>query len=65
MKKIEPLIRKIALSEDDDGNDLAYWLGRTPEERIEAMALLREHHFAVTGHIVPPRIEKIVTRRPL
>lgn len=29
---------------DDQGNELAYWLTRTPAERLEALELLRQIH---------------------
>ncbi len=64
MKKIEPIVRKAALTEDEDRENLRYWLGRPPEERIEAMRCLREQHFTLQGHKVPPRIKKIATKRP-
>ena len=62
MKKIEPVVKKIALNEDDERNDLQFWLGRTPEERIEAMRMMREHYFHVMGYKKPPRIEKCVKK---
>ena len=64
MKKVEPIVKKIILDEDNDRNDLRYWLSRPPEERIEAMRFLREHYFSVMGHTEPPKIEKIVIKRP-
>ncbi|PKL39953.1 MAG: hypothetical protein CVV44_06960 [Spirochaetae bacterium HGW-Spirochaetae-1] len=64
MKKIEPVVKKCSFDEDDDKKDLQYWLRRSTEERIEAMSHLREHHFMVMGLAEPPRIEKIVTKRP-
>ncbi|MEF2276735.1 hypothetical protein V3W47_00375 [Deinococcus sp. YIM 134068] len=30
---------------DDQGNELAYWLARTPAERLEALELLRQIHY--------------------
>lgn len=30
---------------DDQGNELAYWLTRTPAERLEALELLRQIHY--------------------
>lgn len=29
----------------DQGNELAYWLTRTPAERLEALELLRQIHY--------------------
>lgn len=30
---------------DDQGNELVYWLGRSPAERLEALELLRQIHY--------------------
>lgn len=30
---------------EDEGDDLAYWLTRTPAERLEALELLRQIHY--------------------
>lgn len=30
---------------EDQGNELAYWLARTPAERLEALELLRQIHY--------------------
>ena len=39
--KIVPVVRKVLLKEaDDDGNDLAYWLGQPVQKRAEAATFL-------------------------
>ncbi len=43
--------------------DLAYWLSRTPGERIAAMEILREQFYALRGYAETPRIQKIITMR--
>lgn len=64
MIKIEPIVKKIKLMDDNDINDFNYWLTRTPAERIEAIQILRRHYFSVMGYTKPPTIEKIAIKRP-
>ncbi len=33
------------ISLDDEGGDKAYWLSRTPEERLEAAELMRQMNY--------------------
>ncbi len=64
MRKIEPVVKKVPLHEDDDRISLLYWLGRSPDERMDAMRSLREQYYAVMNYDNPPRIEKTVLKRP-
>ncbi len=46
-----------------DAEELAYWLSRSPEERVEAVGFLtRRRHFLETGLPLPP-LDKRVGRR--
>ena len=46
-----------------DAEELAYWLSRPAEERVEAVGFLtRRRHFLETGHGLPP-MDKTVGRR--
>jgi hypothetical protein len=38
---IKKVVKKAKLSSKAAGNDLKYWLSRTPEERISAVEILR------------------------
>ena len=44
---IKKIIKKSALK--DKGNDLAYWLSKSPEERIEALEILRKQFHGNTA----------------
>ncbi|TAL36695.1 MAG: hypothetical protein EPN93_07670 [Spirochaetes bacterium] len=56
---IESIVRIV--DRDDDAADLRYWLGKTPEERIEAVILLREQYMRSIGYDKEPEVEPIVT----
>ena len=41
VRKIMPIVRKVALKEANDyGQDLNYWMGKTPAERLAAVTFL-------------------------
>jgi hypothetical protein len=56
---IEPIVRII--DRDDDAADLRYWLGKTPEERIEAVMEIREQYLRSIGYNKTPEVEPVVT----
>lgn len=48
---------------EQDADDLAYWLSRSPEERVEAVGFLsRNLYFLQHGRDLPP-LDKTVGRR--
>lgn len=57
-RSIEPVVR--ILDCEDEKSDLAYWLGRSPEERVDAVLRLREQHIRAMGHKTRPRVEAVV-----
>ena len=42
----------------DPDDDLRYWLGRSPQERVEAVEFLRSQYFALAGREEPPRLTR-------
>jgi hypothetical protein len=44
-------------TQQDEGNDLAYWLTRTPEERLSALEFLRKQHYDGPE----PRLQRVLT----
>jgi hypothetical protein len=53
---IEKVVRKAKLSQFDEiKENLAYWLSKSPEERVEAVEILRRMHY---GEL--PRMQKVV-----
>ena len=52
---IERVVSKHAIDEDSTKRDLAYWLSRTPEERLSAVEILRRQYYGDS-----PRIQKVV-----
>jgi hypothetical protein len=45
------------VSLDDESNELAYWLTRTPEERIHHTEFLRQINY---GHKVNERLQRVL-----
>lgn len=43
---------------EEEGADLAYWLGRPPGERVAAVELLREQYYAMSGYRSLPRLAR-------
>jgi hypothetical protein len=58
---MEKIVRKLRLGEESPKDDLAYWLGRPPEERIEAMEILRREWFGDTAGL--QRTARVVQRQ--
>jgi hypothetical protein len=64
-------VRKIAMvanqviMEDEDRLDVAYWLSRTPQERISAVTNLRRTYFTWLNGSFPTKMEKVVSQRKM
>ncbi len=56
------MIKKtIKISKADETVDTrAYWMKKSPEERVEAVETIREHYYSLLGYDTPPRIKKII-----
>jgi hypothetical protein len=58
--------RKIAMvfnhvkMEDEDSLDVAFWLSRTPAERLAEVCRLRNNYFSGANGLFPEKIEKVV-----
>ncbi|HVN82738.1 MAG TPA: hypothetical protein VMW38_27390 [Terriglobia bacterium] len=52
---MEKVIRVVNLDYDSTADDLAYWLSRPSQERLEAVDLLRERVFEL-----PSTIDKVL-----
>lgn len=48
------------LEKEDDRADLRYWLEKSPAERVDAVELLREQYYALSGHKSLPRLARAV-----
>jgi hypothetical protein len=61
--------RKIAMvatqvkMEDEDKLDVAFWLSRTPSERLSEVSRLRQNYFNWLDGKFPQKIEKVVHHR--
>lgn len=57
-RNIEPVVT--ILEKENERDDLKYWSGKTPEERIDAVLYLREQYMIAQGYASPPMIEPVV-----
>ncbi len=57
-RKIEPVVTIVERESEKD--DLRFWSGKTPEERIEAVLYMREQYIISLGYASPPPIEPVV-----
>ena len=51
------LVIRISNKEDEAATRI-FWLDKTPEERLEAVELLREQYYVIRGYETVPRITK-------
>jgi hypothetical protein len=51
---IKKVVKRKSLHESSAKDDLAYWLSKTPEERIEAVEFLRKQYYEGT-----PRLQRV------
>lgn len=65
MTKYRQLSLKIVSKSDEKNADLQFWLGKTPEERIEAVEFLRSQYYVLSGYENVPRIVHKVELRQL
>ena len=57
---IQKLITKRKLDDSSLLDDLAYWLGRSPEERISTVEILRRQYYGSSGRL--QRFSRVVER---
>ena len=58
-------IKVLPKDHDDSSADLAYWLSRTPEERVAAVGLLAEQGWVLQGLKELPRLAREIIIRDL
>jgi hypothetical protein len=56
MQKRKPVIR-ISNKEDEEPTR-RFWLGKSPEERLDTIEFLREQYYIIRGYETVPRIIK-------
>lgn len=52
------------VTKNDKSSDLQFWLGKTPEERIDAVEFLRSQYYALAGYESTPRFIPSLKIRP-
>ena len=56
---IKRVTRKFRMEEvDDDMETIAYWLSKSPKERMDAMGYLHKQMLIIQGYKKIPRIKK-------
>ena len=63
-RKMAMVVNQIKM-EDEDMLDVAYWLSKTPAERLAEVYRLRKNYFIWANGSFPEKIEKVVNRRKL
>jgi len=51
------LVIRISDKEDEEATRL-FWLDKSPEERLDAVELLREQYYIIRGYTTVPRVVK-------
>lgn len=60
---IKPVVKKHRLDQTDaDSETIAYWMSKTPEERMDAMGELHRQLIIIQGYKQMPSIKKLVNR---
>ena len=57
---IQKVITKRKMDESSSSDDLAYWLNRSPEERISAVEILRRQYYGSSERL--QRVSRIIER---
>ena len=61
MRKLDMQKRNLVIrisNKEDEAATRIFWLDKTPEERLEAVELLREQYYVIRGYETVPRIIK-------
>ncbi len=57
---VEKVVKKVPLNQSPVKEDLSFWLGRTPEERLAAVERLRKQHDGSTVRL--QRVARVIQR---
>ena len=60
MKMIKKVVKKCKLQKASAKDDLKYWLGKTAEERISAVEILRRQHNGSSKRL--QRVARVIKR---
>jgi len=63
-RKIAIVVNHVKM-DDEDMLDVAFWLTKTPTERLAEVFRLRKNYYAGMGGQFPEKIEKVVNKRKL
>jgi hypothetical protein len=63
-RKMAMVVNQVKM-EDEDSLDVAFWLKKSPSERLAEVARLRRNYFTWADGSFPDKIEKVVHRRKL
>jgi hypothetical protein len=61
---IRNVVSKHNLHDSQAKLDLEYWLSRTPEERVEAVEILRRQFYGVAATARLQRVVRVIKREP-
>jgi hypothetical protein len=63
-RKIAMIVNQVKM-EDEDSNDVAYWLSRPPAERLAEVVRLRKNYYSLADGSFPEKMKKVVHRRKM
>ncbi|MDB5032077.1 hypothetical protein [Mucilaginibacter sp.] len=61
-RKIAMVVNHVKM-EDEDMADVAFWLSKSPGERLTEVVRLRQNYFSWADRSFPEKIEKVVHQR--
>ncbi|MDB5005578.1 MAG: hypothetical protein JWQ34_3803 [Mucilaginibacter sp.] len=61
-RKIAMVVNHVKM-EDEDRADVAFWISRSPAERLTEVVRLRQNYFSWADGSFPKKIEKVVHQR--
>ncbi len=59
------MVSRVVQMDDEDSEDVRFWLARSPEERIAEVTRLRVGYYSALLGKYPKHMEKVVSRRKL
>lgn len=61
-RKIAMIVQQVSMDEED-ALDVAFWLSKTPAERLEEVSRLRNNYYKDANGNFPRKMEKVVHQK--
>lgn len=63
-RKMAMVVNRVK-ADDEDALDIAFWLTKTPSERLAEVFRLRKNHFRWANGYFPEKMEKVVHHKKM